>query len=237
MIGTPVVTAINGACAGIGFVLAACADIRIIGAGVRMGTPQSDGRLSPPPVHASTAHASVVDGLAARPPSPMPGFLSALAELLGIEPWPGTAMHRDILHRSMKQRNEELGKPAEQRDPARLLELTKRVLQLRIKEWEVGGMLLGVLAGWLATLHSVPPPPLVRAAWLVLSHCGHTCCRRLPQTRAYQFRSQAGVASASAFTASKYFACTAGITKRLTCKARARLTTASWSPWYSAASK
>jgi len=38
MIGTPVVTAINGACAGIGFVLAACADMRIIGAGVRMGT-------------------------------------------------------------------------------------------------------------------------------------------------------------------------------------------------------
>lgn len=38
MIGTPVVTAINGACAGIGFVLAACADIRIIGSGARMGT-------------------------------------------------------------------------------------------------------------------------------------------------------------------------------------------------------
>jgi enoyl-CoA hydratase/carnithine racemase len=38
MIGTPVVTAINGACAGIGFVLAACADLRIIGSGVRMST-------------------------------------------------------------------------------------------------------------------------------------------------------------------------------------------------------
>lgn len=38
MIGTPVVTAINGACAGIGFVLAACADVRVIGSGVRMGT-------------------------------------------------------------------------------------------------------------------------------------------------------------------------------------------------------
>lgn len=38
LIGTPVVTAINGACAGIGFVLAACADMRIIGSGVRMGT-------------------------------------------------------------------------------------------------------------------------------------------------------------------------------------------------------
>ena len=37
-IGTPVITAINGACAGIGFVLASWADIRIIGAGVRMGT-------------------------------------------------------------------------------------------------------------------------------------------------------------------------------------------------------
>jgi enoyl-CoA hydratase/carnithine racemase len=37
-IGTPVITAINGACAGIGFVLASCADIRIIGSGVRMGT-------------------------------------------------------------------------------------------------------------------------------------------------------------------------------------------------------
>ena len=38
LIGTPVITAINGACAGIGFVLAACADIRIIGAAVKMGT-------------------------------------------------------------------------------------------------------------------------------------------------------------------------------------------------------
>jgi enoyl-CoA hydratase/carnithine racemase len=38
MIGTPVVTAINGACAGIGFVLASCADVRIIGTGARMGT-------------------------------------------------------------------------------------------------------------------------------------------------------------------------------------------------------
>ena len=38
MIGTPVVTAINGACAGIGFVLAACADVRIIGSSVKMGT-------------------------------------------------------------------------------------------------------------------------------------------------------------------------------------------------------
>jgi len=38
VIGTPVITAINGACAGIGFVLASCADIRIIGVGVRMGT-------------------------------------------------------------------------------------------------------------------------------------------------------------------------------------------------------
>lgn len=38
MIGTPVVTAINGACAGIGFVLAIASDVRIMGAGVRMGT-------------------------------------------------------------------------------------------------------------------------------------------------------------------------------------------------------
>lgn len=38
LIGTPVVTAINGACAGIGFVLATCSDMRIIGSGVRMGT-------------------------------------------------------------------------------------------------------------------------------------------------------------------------------------------------------
>ena len=47
MIGTPVVTAINGACAGIGFVLAACADVRIIGSGVRMGTTFSIAWLLP----------------------------------------------------------------------------------------------------------------------------------------------------------------------------------------------
>lgn len=38
LIGTPVITAINGACAGIGFVLATCSDIRVMGSGVRMGT-------------------------------------------------------------------------------------------------------------------------------------------------------------------------------------------------------
>ena len=72
------------------------------------------------------------------PARPMAGLLQALAgflaSLLGGEPAPGTPEHREALFRAKKERNDELGKPASQRDEARLLELTKRVLRLRA-EW------------------------------------------------------------------------------------------------------
>ena len=63
----------------------------------------------------------------------MPGFFSTLCDLLGIPPLPGTFRYREAMHRCMKERNEELAKPAEQRDAARLLQLTKRVLAMRLE--------------------------------------------------------------------------------------------------------
>ena len=95
----------------------------------------------------------------------MPGFLSVLADLLGIPPIPGTAKYRDALHRCMKQRNEELDKPAEQRDAAWLLELTKRVLRMRIAMYQVPVGVAGRAAGcccWAAAAAADrrrrPPP-------------------------------------------------------------------------------
>lgn len=67
----------------------------------------------------------------------MSGWLQALAELLGIGPTPGTREHREVLFRSIKERNDELAKPPGRRDEARLLELSKRVLRLRIEAHQV----------------------------------------------------------------------------------------------------
>lgn len=63
----------------------------------------------------------------------MPGFFSALCDLLGIPPSPGTLRHREAMHRCIRERNQELAKPAEQRDAARLLQLTMRVLTKRLE--------------------------------------------------------------------------------------------------------
>ncbi|PRW56675.1 D-alanyl-D-alanine dipeptidase [Chlorella sorokiniana] len=63
----------------------------------------------------------------------MSGFLAVVRSLLGCEPAPGTPEHREALCRAQKERNDELGKPPGQRDEARLLELTKRVLRLRVE--------------------------------------------------------------------------------------------------------
>ena len=71
----------------------------------------------------------------------MAGLLQALAGflgfLLGCELAPGTPEHREAFFRSRKERNNELAKPASQRNEERLLELTKCVLQLRIEDWQV----------------------------------------------------------------------------------------------------
>lgn len=67
----------------------------------------------------------------------MPGLLQALAGLLGIEPTPGTPEHRGALFRSVKEWNDELAKPPGQRDEARLLELSKRLLRFRIQSYQV----------------------------------------------------------------------------------------------------
>ncbi|PSC74214.1 hypothetical protein C2E20_2651 [Micractinium conductrix] len=63
----------------------------------------------------------------------MSGLLQALANMLGVEHTPGTPEHREALFRSIKERNDELAKPLGQRDQARLLEPSKRVLRLRIQ--------------------------------------------------------------------------------------------------------
>lgn len=68
----------------------------------------------------------------------MAGFLQALAEWLGFEPAPGTPEHREALFRVVKEINDERSKPPGQRDAARLLELTKRRLRLRIQALQVG---------------------------------------------------------------------------------------------------
>ncbi|PRW56998.1 D-alanyl-D-alanine dipeptidase [Chlorella sorokiniana] len=61
----------------------------------------------------------------------MPGLLQALALALGFEPAAGSPEHRELLYRARKERSDQLAKPPGQRDEARLLELTKRVLRLR----------------------------------------------------------------------------------------------------------
>ena len=67
----------------------------------------------------------------------MSGLLQALANMLGVEHTPGTPEHREALFRSIKERNDELAKPLGQRDQARLLEPSKRVLRLRIQACQV----------------------------------------------------------------------------------------------------
>ncbi len=69
----------------------------------------------------------------------MPGFWQGLADWLGWEPVPGTPEHREALFRAVKAKNDELAKPPEQRDEARLVELKKRVLRLRIEAIQVRG--------------------------------------------------------------------------------------------------
>ena len=89
----------------------------------------------------------------------MPGFFSSLADLLGIPPIPGSARYRDALNRCMKQRNEELDKPEEQRDAARLLELTKRVLRMRINMCRVQCVRGACCCCWAVCCRRRPLPP------------------------------------------------------------------------------
>lgn len=69
----------------------------------------------------------------------MPGWLQSVVDWLGLEPAPGTPEHREALFRAVKAKNDERAKPPGQRDEARLLELCKRVLRLRIQTMQVGG--------------------------------------------------------------------------------------------------
>jgi len=83
----------------------------------------------------------------------MSWVLQALARLLSGEPAPGTPEHRAALFRSVKERNEELSKPPEQRNQGRLLEVTQRNLRLRAQSCRVNkeGIVVGTLAGRLAS--------------------------------------------------------------------------------------
>jgi len=63
--------------------------------------------------------------------------LQALGRLLSGEETPGTPAHREAYYRSIKERIDEAAKPPGQRDEARLHELTKRVLRLRIENCQV----------------------------------------------------------------------------------------------------
>ena len=86
-----------------------------------------------------------------------------MAQWLGCEPAPGTPEHREALFRAVKAKNDELAKPAEQRDPARLLELRKRVERLRIQTVQVGAAPAQLCPGW----RCIPPPPTVQAPLLL----------------------------------------------------------------------
>ena len=73
----------------------------------------------------------------------MPGFWQGLADWLGWEPVPGTPEHREALFRAVKAKNDELAKPPEQRDEARLLQLKKRVLRLCVETLQVRARVRG----------------------------------------------------------------------------------------------
>lgn len=62
-------------------------------------------------------------------------LLEAASLLFG--PIIGSRAHVDALFDTAKLRNDELSKPAGQRDEARLLQLTKRMLQLTVERTEV----------------------------------------------------------------------------------------------------
>lgn len=62
-------------------------------------------------------------------------LLEAASSLFG--PIPGSRAHVDALFDTIKLRNDEMSKPAGQRDEARLLQLTKRVLRLVAERNEV----------------------------------------------------------------------------------------------------
>ena len=78
----------------------------------------------------------------------MSWVLQGLARLFIGEPTPGTPEHREALFRCIKERNDELAKPPGQRDEARLLELSKRVLRLRYQACQVNKS--GRTASWHA---------------------------------------------------------------------------------------
>ncbi|KAL4444300.1 hypothetical protein ABPG75_012037 [Micractinium tetrahymenae] len=88
----------------------------------------------------------------------MSWVLHALAELLRSEPTPGTPEHREALFRAVKERNDERAKPPGRRDEARLLELEKRLLRLRIKAAQAKKQLLRHYRD------------------IVLQHPGQECC-------------------------------------------------------------
>ena len=72
----------------------------------------------------------------------MSWLVDAVAEFLNGEPIPGTPAHREAVFQSVRERNAELTKPPEQRDTARVLEVTKRNMRLRAQSYRVrkGGM-------------------------------------------------------------------------------------------------
>lgn len=78
-------------------------------------------------------------------------LLEAVSLLFG--PNPGSQAHVDALFDTLKQRNEELSKPAEQRDEARLLQLTRRRLRLLAERCEASfGRRPSV--GWPTLVHA-----------------------------------------------------------------------------------
>lgn len=106
----------------------------------------------------------------------MPGFLQTLASLLGWEPAPGSPEQREEYCRCVKARNDELRKPPGQRDEARVLQLTKRVLSLRILlcqvcgVWGIRQVALGCPGaprrGVHVTASPHPPPTAGKLVWL-----------------------------------------------------------------------
>lgn len=62
-------------------------------------------------------------------------LLEAASLLFG--PIPGSRAHVDVLFNTVKQRNEELSKPAQKRTEARLLQLTERWLRLVVERCQV----------------------------------------------------------------------------------------------------
>lgn len=135
-----------------------------------------------------TQRAALNQGQAAS--ADMSWFLHALTEWLRSETVPGTPEHREAHARAFRERSDELRKPPGQRNEARVLELSKRCLRIRIRSCQVTrkgraacskpacpARALSAQSGWRACQPTLLPPSVSPCTQI----CGWTCLLLAPR--------------------------------------------------------